>query len=576
MRTGRPVASFALISILATASLTACSQRSTEAFCSTMEEHKTRYLEAWSQASGEGAVAGLVGGASAVGDLKIMWDELAEVAPDEIRPDAEAVRDAWKQQEDAAKNGDWMGAVAGGLMNSGSMSRVDQYARENCDDQAAINAEEVGSPVDDVEADGSVGSGEPTSAAPDPSEIQQLGHSSWGVMRNVLIDLSGNNSSTAEGSEGPTVIHRPAEGQVQLDAVQLLPDEDVTGQRWTLAGPDPDPYAVALVEVRRPAQGLEAATYQTRLLTVDIAAGTASITEDTEVGTSACESDRRMVGSHDHAVAIEVRDYEDETTCSNYVTTISARDPQTGDELWNREVERAESWSYGVVTANYPAPEPEPMGMAHCHIVSGLDVATGKTLWELDAREHRSEDGGCLLMQAEPGTNGNSAVNFDTWLITNDGKFERWVETTTGRELKITDHLDHYDPVSGLGVIHSGDLSSWQEASFGLKSLDVFTGEVKYSMERQQFDSLNLEIHGFYSGKIYAGDDERDLVIDATTGDVAFERQKNDRPSGFTDFVHPIAGTETHALFNNGALVPMESIDSYVQSGNADPSDGNS
>lgn len=136
---GRAIAAVALVSAAA-ACLTACSgsTRSVEAFCSTMEEHKQAYLGQMEAAQGAG-IDGLLTAISAVGDLKLMWKELAEVAPSDIQTDVEAVSEAWQKQEDNAGAGNWMASITTALLNSGSMSRVDTYVRENCDGDYTVD-----------------------------------------------------------------------------------------------------------------------------------------------------------------------------------------------------------------------------------------------------------------------------------------------------------------------------------------------------------------------------------------------------------------------------------------------------
>lgn len=112
--------------------LTGCSEgRSAEAFCNTMATHRDRYLSAMNLGDSPD-ITDLLNAASAIGDLKVMWTELADVAPEEIRSDAEAVRDAWAAQEEAALGGNYLGALGTGLLASGSMSRVDAFVRDNC------------------------------------------------------------------------------------------------------------------------------------------------------------------------------------------------------------------------------------------------------------------------------------------------------------------------------------------------------------------------------------------------------------------------------------------------------------
>lgn len=124
--------------------LTACgSGRSTEAFCDTLNEHKDRYLSSMEAAGGAmedgDALAGLLGAASAIGDIAQMWSELAEVAPQEIQTDVEAIRDQWQKQDELAGDtvSDPLAGLASGLAGAfqiaGPMQRVDQFAIDNCD-----------------------------------------------------------------------------------------------------------------------------------------------------------------------------------------------------------------------------------------------------------------------------------------------------------------------------------------------------------------------------------------------------------------------------------------------------------
>lgn len=116
-------------------SLPACggaSARSVTAYCDTVAKHRDRYLAAMDEASSSGGLGGLLAGVGAIGDIKNMWVDLAKVAPDEIRTDTEAVRDAWKASEDAANSGDYLGVLTNAFSNSGPTERVNDYIVENC------------------------------------------------------------------------------------------------------------------------------------------------------------------------------------------------------------------------------------------------------------------------------------------------------------------------------------------------------------------------------------------------------------------------------------------------------------
>jgi hypothetical protein len=140
------VIAFSLALALLPATLSGCgSERSAKAYCDTMQQHKDRYLQAMAGAQKQvekGDAAGVVGGlaetVSALGDIQRMWDDLAQVAPDEIRPDVESVRDTSAKQLDNAEQsvkdpvGALGSALVNALVNSGPIRRVDAYTRANC------------------------------------------------------------------------------------------------------------------------------------------------------------------------------------------------------------------------------------------------------------------------------------------------------------------------------------------------------------------------------------------------------------------------------------------------------------
>lgn len=135
------------------------STRSAEAFCAALEKHKARYLQAMDAAQSKDALTGLVESAAAVGDLRVMWQDLARVAPEEVQTDTESVRDAWLKQEDNAASGNLRASLTVAMLYSGSMGRVDAFARRNCDATSGSSTGSVtrltGSGVVLLEASGS-------------------------------------------------------------------------------------------------------------------------------------------------------------------------------------------------------------------------------------------------------------------------------------------------------------------------------------------------------------------------------------------------------------------------------------
>lgn len=121
-----------------------CGQgRSAESFCATYDAEKTTFIERYGggiQQTGDeltDLIGGLVMAGSLVGDMIIMFDKLAAVAPDDIRPDIEAIQDSLERQRDAAGSLDPLAILGTGLTSAlttgGSWQRVSDYITVNCE-----------------------------------------------------------------------------------------------------------------------------------------------------------------------------------------------------------------------------------------------------------------------------------------------------------------------------------------------------------------------------------------------------------------------------------------------------------
>ena len=133
--------------LVSAAVLTGCgSGRSVEAYCSTFYGEGQELRQRWLDTNAEGdPVAGLAQLFSAPRDLAVFFGELSDVAPEEIQPDVETVRDTFQRQADSLgdKAGDiasgpmgLFGALAGdlatGLAAAPAMQRVDTWTSQNC------------------------------------------------------------------------------------------------------------------------------------------------------------------------------------------------------------------------------------------------------------------------------------------------------------------------------------------------------------------------------------------------------------------------------------------------------------
>lgn len=141
------VATVAALLVVGTVGCSSSPERSTEAFCSTMKSEQARILAQFNatvdagKASNDGMTQALMGlGASiqALGELRTYFHKLSDVAPEEIRTEAEIVAQGYDDQLKAAKDAvsDPLGALAStlfeGMMMSGQLDTLNQFAVREC------------------------------------------------------------------------------------------------------------------------------------------------------------------------------------------------------------------------------------------------------------------------------------------------------------------------------------------------------------------------------------------------------------------------------------------------------------
>lgn len=217
MRTSgsRVIAAIAAVGLVVT--LTACtSSRSVESFCETLAEHKTAYLDSMNATSASGGLESILGTAGAIGDLKLMWQDLADVAPSDIQSDVEAVRDAWQKQEDAAASGDYAGAIVTALLNSGSMSRVDSYIQSNCDGNYAVTNEPENASEEEPEPE------------PEPMSLIALSDT-WADRDGYTYKVTFESFDAASSKD--TANAKPGEAEVSISLIIAGSLENTTADR---------------------------------------------------------------------------------------------------------------------------------------------------------------------------------------------------------------------------------------------------------------------------------------------------------------------------------------------------------
>lgn len=146
LRRARLTAAMAALAAVVLATTAGCSaitgpQRSQQAFCKTLSDGTAELAGGARKAYQTGEtdpLAGLVTATGNIGRFEKLLDNLADVAPDEIRSDVVTVRDTMKKSIDKAGDAisDPLGALGGSLLgpliHSSSFEAVDAYARSRC------------------------------------------------------------------------------------------------------------------------------------------------------------------------------------------------------------------------------------------------------------------------------------------------------------------------------------------------------------------------------------------------------------------------------------------------------------
>lgn len=123
------------------------SGRSTAAYCDRAEDEldelEQKYRDRAADLEDADGLAGVVLALTTIveaqGDIVLLFRKLADVAPEEIRVDVEAIAEELDEQADNAGDAvsDPLGTLAGGLLGAlqvqGALTRVAEFTDDNCD-----------------------------------------------------------------------------------------------------------------------------------------------------------------------------------------------------------------------------------------------------------------------------------------------------------------------------------------------------------------------------------------------------------------------------------------------------------
>lgn len=482
-------------------SVAACTPtRSVAAYCSTVQQHKQRYLAAMNNASSAGSLTGLLEAGTAIGDLKSMWDDLAKVAPADIQTDSETVRDAWDKANDDAGDRNFFGAAVVALSSAAAMERVNDYISEHC----GVNAAPV------------VASQRPTSSTPAPttpatdSSVARVKVNpgsptlySYGPRGIIMGETPEAGSDSAQFSTSSVIDGQivTASGTATTDGSAASLSDIVFGAQQ-LAGESPG-YVIAATS-HAPAQGLTPESWKSSLTRYDATSGTPSAS----AGIPGCN----QYGCFLNTVAlfgdVAVVGFE-----ANHVDIVEAISLGTQQMVWQVKNAQTKLTSGDLVIVQDTRPT------SSTYPVFALNAATGTRAWTfkdpssqgaIDVTKALSPD---YALIASPANTDGAAVN-------------RYnvVDLQTGRVVVSRYASDPqlsavFDPVTShitlAGVATTADAVDTQTR---LETLDIDGTDV-FAISGDQYEALGKpSVLAALGGKVWIRGQSGVDEVDAITG----------------------------------------------------------
>lgn len=462
------------------ATLTACSpSRSLEAYCSVIEEHKERYINAMAAATGgEDLIGGIMQAVSAIGDIGQMWKEAAKVAPEEISADVEATAAAWDAQLKAAEKAasDPLAGLTAGLMsgitNAAAISRVDQYTAANCPGIGAAFVA-VGDSEDDLAAASDDGETSPAAVFPRVDELEAFRWSPFeyddgdifmGPRTVALIEKAREGIVQVYGAENPL----PVTVSPPVDA-----DREVLGRAFGVQQrPGADSALIVTSMERKRSTGLQAGEQVVTMRVYDDSGTTVS---DAWVSAFGGEqiSGTALFGDTVHIAM------SDESTREDIFLAVSA---SSGDVIWQMIC--------SVPLGNYFW-----FSRATHHVILGADgtrvvecgddligvAPNGDQIWSYTPERSQLTTGGTARVlpgDAERFAYDQSAASSQVDVY----------DISTGEPVALGLLEPLYDPVSGLLLTRPDGQRGGGDES--LRVTDTATGEVLLRVSTSQVEAL--------------------------------------------------------------------------------------
>lgn len=483
-------------------SVAACTPtRSVAAYCSTVQQHKQRYLAAMNNASSAGSLTGLLEAGSAIGDLKSMWDDLAKVAPADIQTDSETVRDAWDKANDDAGDRNFFGAAVVALSSAAAMERVNDYIAKNCGVDAA--------PV-------------VATASPTPSAASTAPSATTAFLplttdtSNSLYDYGPQAILVGTGGSDGTSSQFSGVSQTPKGLIDTTGTVSAFGKQATVtqvaygAQQDPaaDPGFVAVTTSHEAASGLTPETWKTYIQHF------ASGSQDSSTFT--------FSGCTEQLCRLKFVTLIGTTAVIEYAVG-SSPDEAAGIDLASDRViwhEDASAVSWDGPTIVFAKGNGDPSGATSIY---ALNAETGASLWQYSDPSGRRPTGWGL------GLGGRYAVIYSGLVgggAAADAQHANVVDLDTGRTIASRyaengEYSGAFDPVTNRIVLANTGPNAGQSGSALRGDLEVLsaTGSTVYSISDDRYSQLGQPtVLGALDGRVWIQSASGPDIFDEQTG----------------------------------------------------------
>ena len=300
-------------------------------------------------------------------------------------------------------------------------------------------------------------------------------------------------------------------GPVTVTAEELFPGKEISAQQYTSIGTAARPLLAGLIEYRRPASGLDEQKYVTVLAAIDPV--TQALLKTTEVALADREGavENGLTGSNGNAASFTVTQ---PVSGNNFetVSTTHGYDAVTGKNIWEKPG-KSTSQVVGAVVVIGNGKGTIPYDTEPCPRGTGVDVATGKTLYQVDFIDVSER-----CTDVDVGASASSAFlpgrsEHRRYVRIEEAGVQKAFVALTGSPVKLPEQILAVDPLSSLAA---GEKASPDTEPIVVT--DVNTGAVKWTLDAAKVGKLNASVLALYDGKLYLKTTDQRPVIDIATG----------------------------------------------------------